>query len=469
MGTANRREFLKSSAGAAASLAAAAPAIAASSKSANGRIRVGIVGLRGRGRSLIQAFHELGKDNVEIVTFCDCDDNVLAERVSGYEQLSGKKLRTAKDMREVLDDQSIDVVGFATPNHWHALGTIWACQAGKDVYVEKPGSHNIYEGRKVVEAAAKYKRIVQHGTQNRSSPNIMEGIEQLKKGIIGRVYIARGIAYKKRRGFQQINEQPIPEGLNWDMWQGPAPYSPYSPERHRGWHLIFDYGNGDIGNQGVHELDIIRWGLDLDTHPDKVASMGGTYVDLGAQEYPQVHSAMFEWKNRNVLVTFETRSGYTNAEAGMGKEFIFLDKRNAVGVIFVGTEGYMIMPDYSSYYTFLGKKAEPGPKAEAGGMVAELAVPREQGPSAVGEGNISDLPHFESFIKAVRSRKESDLRAGPQDLHHSAALNHLANLSWRTGRMIHFDPKTEKCIGDEEANKLLTRNYRAPYVVPNKV
>ncbi len=463
MNGASRRRFLKTGA------ALGVPAFAASRRSANDRIRVAVVGLRGRGRSLIRAFHDLGGENVELVTLCDCDENVLGQRVADYEKLAGKKVKTAHDMREVFDDKTIDAVGFATPNHWHALGTIWACQAGKDVYVEKPGSHNIYEGRKVVEAARKYGRIVQHGTQNRSSPNIVEAIEQLKKGVIGRVYMARGIAYKKRRGFRQIREAPVPKGLDWDMWQGPAPYRPYARERHRGWHLLFDYGNGDIGNQGVHELDIIRWGLGLDEHPVKIASMGGVWVDRGAQQYPQIQAVMYEWKDRDVLVTFETRSGYTNPEAGMGKEYIFLDKRNAVGVIFLGTDGYMILPDYSSYYTFLGKKAEPGPKAEAGGMVRRLAVPRTMGPSAVGAGNIANLPHFRSFIKAVRSRKESDLRAGPEDLHYSSALPHLANIAWRTGRMVHFDSKAEKCIGDEEANRLLTRDYRAPYVVPEKV
>ncbi len=465
----NRREFMKSSAGAAGLSALGAPAVAATRRSPNDRIRVGIIGLRGRGRSHIAAFHELADQNVEIATFCDVDQTVLNQRLADYEKLSGRKVAACNDMRRIFDDASIDAVSFATPNHWHSLGTIWACQAGKDVFVEKPGSHNIFEGRQLVKAARKYQRIVQHGTQNRSSPNIVEGIRKLKEGVIGRVYMARGIAYKKRRGFQKIVEKPIPKGLDWDMWQGPAPYEPYATERHRGWHLLFNYGNGDIGNQGVHELDIIRWGLDLDTHPSKVASMGGVYVDLGAQQYPQVHAVMYQWAGRDLLVTFETRSGYTNAEAGMGKEFIFLDKRNAVGVIFLGTEGYMIMPDYSSYYTFLGKKAEPGPKAEAGGMVRQLAVPREKGPSAVGEGNITNLPHFASFIKAVRSRKESDLRAGPEELHYSSALAHLANIAWRTGRSIQFDPKAERCVGDAEANKLLTRDYRQPYVVPQKV
>ena len=235
---------------------------------------------------------------------------------------------------------------------------------------------------------------------------------------------------------------------------------------------MFDYGNGDLGNQGVHELDIMRWGLDLDDHPTKVAAMGGVYVDKGAQQYPQVHSIMYEWKDRDLLVSFETRSGYTNAEAGMGDEFIFLDKKNAVGVIFIGTEGYMIFPDYSSYYTFLGKKAEPGPKAEAGGMVQQLAVPRVKGPNAsdgTGVGNIHNSAHFENFLKAVRSRKESDLNAGPKELHYSSTMAHLANISWRTGRMIHFDPKKEQCAGDAEANRLLTRDYRAPYVVPEEV
>jgi predicted dehydrogenase len=470
----NRRNFLKSSAGAAAGLAAAPKAKAANilpnQASPNDRIRVAIVGLRGRGRSLMKAFHKLElKGQCEVVTLCDCDENVLSERVPAYESEAGKKVQTCKDMRYIMEDESIDVVGMATPNHWHSLGAIWACQAGKDVYVEKPGSHNVFEGRKLIEAAHKYGRIVQHGTQNRSSPNIIEAINQLKNGVIGRVYIARGIAYKKRQGFQQINFTPVPAGLNWDMWQGPAPYSKYAKERHRGWHLIFDYGNGDLGNQGVHELDIIRWGLDLNRHPNKIASIGGVYVDRGEQEYPQVHSTMYQWEGRDVMVSFETRSGFTNAEGGMGKEFIFLDKRNAVGVIFVGTEGYMIIPDYSSYYTFLGKKAEPGPSADAGGLQRRLAVPRDPGPSAVGEGNISDDPHFESFIKAVRSRNESDLRAGPDELHYSSALAHLANISYRTGRMIHFDPDAEKCIGDEDANGLLTRTYREPFVVPDSV
>lgn len=449
----NRRTFLQ---------LATAAAIGPARLSANDRIRVALVGLRGRGRDLIQSFHELAAENVEIAVLCDVDETVLGERAAGYEQLSGRKAQTANDMRRVFDDKSIDAVGFATPNHWHALGAIWACQAGKDVYVEKPGTHTVLEGRKVVEAAAKYKRIVQHGTQNRSSPNIIEAVEKLKEGVIGRVYMARGIAFKRRSPMGRHVEQAVPAGLNWDAWSGPAPARPYSKLRHRGWHYLFDYGNGEIGNQGVHELDIIRWALDLDVHPTKIASMGGTFIQRDDQQYPQVQAAMYEWASRDVLVTFETRSGYTNAEAGMGVQYPFLDKRNVVGVIFVGTDGYMILPDYSSYYTFLGEKGEPGPSSSQ-------AVPRQEGPSKAGAGDIANLPHFRNFVQAVRSRNPRDLTAGPEDLHLSSALPHFANIAWRTGRTLQFDPAKERFTGDEEANRLLTREYRAPCVVPKQV
>jgi predicted dehydrogenase len=447
MSESNRRQFLKSS----AVLLAGFPAIAANSKSANDRIRVAIVGLRGRGRDHIASFHALAGDNVEIATLCDVDQSVLDQRVSDYEKLSGKKVPTANDMRRVLDDKSIDAVGFATPNHWHALGTIWACQAGKDVYVEKPGTHDFVEGKRIIDAARKYSRIVQHGTQNRSSPNIVEGVQKLKDGLIGKVYLARGIAFKgPRPNIGVIEGEATPPGLDWDKWQGPAPAKPYSKVIHKFWHQLWDYGNGDIGNQGVHELDIMRWALDLKTHPTKVASMGGAFIRKDSEQAPQVQTVMYEWAGRDVSFTFETRSGVTNTEAGMGAEFPFLDKKNVVGVIFVGTEGYMIFPDYSSYRTFMGPKRTPGP-------------------SKVGEGDIANTPHFANFIKAVRSRKPAELAAGPEELHLSAALPHFANIAYRTGRMLHFDSKAEKFTGDEEANRLLRRQYRAGFAVPDKV
>ncbi len=446
-----RRDFVRSSAAAVAGLSLlGAPAPAASRLSPNDRIRLAIIGLRGRGAELMRSFHALADPNVEVAALCDVDEPILLQRAAEYEKLWEKKPLTFNDTRQVLEQKTIDAVVLATPNHWHALGTVWACQAGKDVYVEKPGSHNIFEGRKVVEAARKYNRIVEHGTQNRSSPNIVEAIQKLKEGVIGRVYLARGIAYKTRGPLGRLEPVAVPAGLNWDAWQGPAPDQPYARLRHRGWHLLWDYGNGDIGNQGVHELDIMRWALDLDTHPTKIAAMGGHYIYQDDQQAPHVHAAMFEYQGRDLLLTFETRSGFTNDEAGMGTTYPFLDKRNVVGVIFIGTEGYMILPDYTSYYTFLGRERTPGPRS-------------------VGAGDIANLPHLANFLQAVRSRKPADLAADARQLHLSSALPHLANIAYRTGRMLRFDPQTERFVRDEEANRLLTRQYRKPYVVPEKV
>lgn len=434
----------------------AAPAFAGSNaaKGPNDRVRIALVGLRGRGRDLIKCFGDAAKQNVEIATVCDVDESVLNERAAGIEQTFGQKPLRVTDMRRVLDDASIDAIAIATPNHWHALATVWACQAGKDVYCEKPGTHTYWEGLKVMEAAQKYQRIVQHGTQNRSSANIMEGVRQLKAGVIGRVHLARGVAYKYRASIPKPKATPKPDGLDWDRWLGPAPSVPYSPGAHRssgnGWHLMWEYGAGEIGNQGVHELDIMRWALDLNEHPTKVASFGGAYVHRDGQECPQVQSTMFEWAGRDLLATFETRGGYTNTEAGMGAEYPFLDHQNVVGNLFIGSEGYMIMPDYTSFYTFLGRK-------------------REKGPSAVGSGLIETMPHVENFLAAVRSRKAGELRAGPEELHRSSTLAHFANISVRTGRTVYFDAKAGEFQGDAAASALLRRRYRAPYVLPEKV
>ena len=448
-----RREFLR-----AAAFAAAAPAFAANRLGANERIRVAVVGVRGRGKSAISAFTKLaGSHNVELVGLCDVDGPVLDERLTEYEKANGQRLTRWTDMRRVLDDPSIHAVSFATPNHWHALGTVWALQAGKHVYCEKPGTHTYEEGKKVVEAARKYGLVVQHGTQNRSSPNIVEAIRRLQEGVIGRVYLARGVAYKSRADVGRITPEPVPAGLDWDAWLGPAAKVPYSKRRQSSpaggsWHLLWDYGNGEIGNQGVHELDIMRWGLGLDEQPSKVVSMGGNFVHPASeQDSPQVQAMAYEYAGRDLMMTFETRSGLTNTEAGMGDEYPFLDKKNVVGVIFVGTEGYMIIPDYSSYHTFLGPK-------------------REKGPSATGAGDIADVPHYENFLEAVRAGDPKRANAGPLDLHYSSALAHFANISQRTGRMVHFDAKKEVFAGDEEATRMLRREkYRAPYTMPEKV
>ena len=392
----NRRTFMKSAGVAAGAAAFAAPAIARSNQSANDRFRVAVVGLGGRGRhSHCGALREMVKENVEIAALCDCDENRMNATAAEQEKFSGKKPALFKDYKKLLEDKSIDGVALATPNHWHALQTIWACQAGKDVYCEKPGSWCIAEGRKMVEAARKYQRMVQHGTQCRNSPKIREGIAKLQEGVIGRVYGARGIAFKYRAGGKRV-EEPVPATVDWDAWVGPAKYEPYTKLAVHRWRFLRNFGNGEIGDQGVHQLDIIRWGLGLKTHPVKAMSLATCNFrptsdeDTGGQ---QIFACVYKGadEGRDLVVQFETRDGYTNPEAGMGTTYPFVDHRNCCGVIFLGTEGYMIIPDYSSYYVFLGRKHEPGPNASVAGAP------------------MMDLDQFQNWYKAVRSRDYNDL------------------------------------------------------------
>ena len=420
--------------------------------SRNDVIRVAIIGMGGRAQAHARAILELEQDPdvpVELVGVCDCDSSKLGKAVDGWSERAGRSLRGYDDLRRVLDDPNIDAVSMATPNHWHSLGVIWACDAGKDCYVEKPGSHNIVEGRAMVQAAAKSGRIVQHGTQCRSSPNIREGIEKLHQGIIGDVYFARGIAYKIRGNLGQHAPRPVPAGLNWDAWCGPAAVRPFSNFNHRRWHWVWDYGNGEIGNQGVHQMDILRWGLKRDSHPMQASSVGTNYmqeqVHKSSAETPGVLSTSLKWDD-GMMVEFEVRDWYTNAEAGFRDRYPFVQKDFPVGAIFLGTEGTMIIPDYSSYYTFLGRE-------------------REEGPSASEPGSpISDTPHFKNWLQAIVSQDASKLNAPIKHGHYSSALCHLANIAYRVDRTVAFDPESESIANDEAANALLTRPARPGYV-----
>ncbi len=422
-------------------------------RAANDRIRVAVVGLNRRGVDHIRCFHQLAQEqNVDLAALCDVDEAVLDRNLAYYEKLSGKRVKRVIDLRDLLADPSIDAVSYATPNHWHALGTIWACQAGKDVFLEKPASHTIREGREMILAARKFNRIVQHGTQSRSNPAMQEGVRKLQEGVIGEVYMARGMAYKWRGSIGRIREGPVPPGVHYDLWVGPAPLRPFAPQRfHIHWHYLWDYGNGEIGNQGVHQLDVLRWGLALNTHPTWVQSMGGCYVHKDDQETPNTQVACYQYQGRRLLLQFDVRPWITNREAGIGESYPSRGEDNVVGVIFYGSEGYMVMPDYSSYYTFLGRSRRPGPKGEC---------PRDPGTS---------LDHFRNFLQAMRSRKHADLTADIAEGHLSAALAHLAGIAYRTRRTLRFDPETERFPDDEEANRLLTRTYRAPYVLPERI
>ena len=396
------------------------------------KVRLAVIGVNGRGWNHVESVMKL--PDAEITMLCDVDDAVLERRATQFQRTYGKTVKTERDMRKVFENKEIDAVTVATPNHWHALATIWACQAGKDVYVEKPGSHNVFEGRKMVEAAQKYQRIVQHGVQLRSSEAIREGVDLLRKGVIGNVYMARGLVYRWRPSIGKKPDEPTPPGLNWDMWQGPAQERPFSRRIvHYNWHWTWEYGNGDVGNQGTHETDMCLWGLGVGL-PERITAMGDKFLWDDDKVTPELVTSLYHYPKEKKMIQFEVRHWCTNEEEGI-----------TVGNIFYGSEGYMLIRHYDAYEVYLGQKREPGPKRKAGG------------------------DHFANFLKAVRSRKPGDLNAPVETAHTASALAHLGNIAFRMGRVLTFDPKTEKFVGDREADKLLTRKYRPPYVVPDKV
>ena len=403
---------------------------------ANDRVRVGVCGLHGRGKDHIDAFARV--PHVEIAALCDVDESVLNKR---REELGGRP-RTFVDIRQLLDDPTIDAISIATPNHWHALMGIWACQASKDVYIEKPCSHNLWEGRQLVRAAQKYRRIVQHGTQSRSAPAMIDAIKHVRGGTFGEIYMARGLCFKRRDTIGHAEVEPVPRGVDYNLWTGPAPLKPFTRNRfHYNWHWLFDTGNGDLGNQGVHQIDAARWGLGVG-FPNRICAMGGHFMFDDDQETPNTQISAFHYPDEKKMLVFEVRHWMTNPE-----DVGTLNKSdsNSIGVIFYGSDGYMVIPSYTAYKVFLGKKREPGPEKNKGG------------------------DHYLNFISAMRSRKTEDLHAPAVEGHQSAALCHLANIAYRTRKALEFDPKAERFVGDNAANAMLTREYRKPYVVPDKV
>lgn len=441
----HRRDFIKTSAATAATLGFN---IKSRAGSPNDTIRVAVVGFRAQGNAHIREYAKM--PNVEIAALCDVDETVLKKGCGEVEKASGKKPKEYADLRKLLEDKSIDAISIATPNHWHSLMGIWACQAGKDVYVEKPCSHSYWEGKQLVAAARKYNRIVQHGTNSRSTAALREGMQKLREGVIGDVYMARGLCFKWRDTIGKKPDAPAPAGVDYDLWLGPAPKRSFNPNRfHYNWHWNWDYGNGDIGNQGIHEMDICRWGLGV-TLPTKVFSMGDHFMFDDDQQTPNTQIANLEFNQggKKKIIVFEVRHWLSNNEAGIGQrrdDKGLVTDSNCIGNIFYGSEGYMAIEGYNSYKTFLGKKQEPGPSRREGGS------------------------NWENFIKAVRSRKREDLNAEIEEGHQSSALMHLANISYRLGRSLDFDPVKEQIVKDAEANGMLRDKYRAPFVVPEKV
>ena len=484
-----RRRFLRDSLLAVAAFKAWPLGAQSSVKSrvigANEDIRVAIVGLNGRGKNHIEALTKL--KGARLVALCDVDTAVLGKELSSA-TAGGEKIEGYTDIRKLLESKDVDAVSFATPHHWHALGAIWAAQAGKDVYVEKLASHNVWEGRKMVEAARKYDRIMQVGTQCRSSVGLQEAIAWLREGHLGKIIRACGLCYKRRDSIGKTSgPQPVPETINYDLWCGPAPNEP--PRRnskkngpvHYEWHWFWEYGNGDLGNQGIHQMDIARWVLGEAEVSPRVFSIGGRlgYDDDGVT--PNTQIVFHDYKAAPLI--FEVRGLPASGDASKMDDY----HGASIGVVVDCEGGSMVIPSYTKAIVY----------DQAGKEIKTY----DEG------GN-----HFENFIQAVRSRKAADLHADILEGHISAALVHTGNISLRLGKsmspgethaakvdrdmaeslarmkdhlgankvdlhqtplmegeVLKMNPKTERFTNNDSANQMLTREYRKPFVVSEKV
>ncbi len=447
----HRRKFIKESTYTAGGLFVAPAFIKNFVKNGpNDRVNIALAGISGKrpyvrgmipGRGLA---HMNGYSKVPgaiITHLCDVDERLFPEASSLVETLFEAKPKTEPDFRNLLDNKDIDVISIATPDHWHALHTIWACQAGKDVYVEKPVCHNLSEGRKMVQAARKYNRIVEAGICYRSSVPVKEATKFIHEGKLGKVYMAKGFVYSYRPTIGHIEDSPIPEGVHWDRFLGPAPYRPFNENRFLyTWHWFWDTSTTEFGNNGIYRMDTIRWALNKKTHPVKITCTGGKFCRDDDQEVPNTLLATYEYED-GMIIQNEIRSLYTNPEGlpDSGSCFIYSD------------QGWMTISS-SGFKTYFGQKNEPGP-----------SLSREELPGEVGSNG------WENFIKSVRSGRREDLDNDILEGHMSAALGHLGVISYRTGRKLVFDPSTEKFVNDKEADKYLTREYRKPYVLPDQV
>jgi predicted dehydrogenase len=477
--TVNRRRFLKSSAAAGAAFAMVNPIHKV--LGANDEIRVGVVGFRSRGKSHIDGFSNL--PGVRLVALCDVDLDVLEQGVERYSK-PGQKLKAYSDYRRLLEDREIDVVSIATPNHTHSLISVEAILAGKDVYVEKPVSHNVWEGQQIVNAARKHNKIVQTGTQCRSNPGMQEAVQYLQKGQLGKIRVARGLCYKRRKSIGKVNgPQAVPKNIDFDIWTGPAPLKPLMREKlHYDWHWVRDTGNGDLGNQGIHQMDIARWVLGEDNLSPEVFSIGGRlgYIDDGDTANTQIVFHNYE----KAPLIFEVRGLGSYAQNNERPNYRGVE----VGLVVDCENGYMVIPSYSTAtaYEHNGKEIR---KFSGGG------------------------DHFANFIQGVRSRKREDLNADIWEGHVSSALCHTGNISYylggnaspgqileeikgdalaaeSIGRMLEhiqvndadlnatpvtfgqhlkMDATRTAFLGNDRANEMLTRVYRKPFVVPTIV
>lgn len=450
-----RRTFLKNSTITTGAIAAAPAYIPAMiSNSPNERINVAVVGIAGerertrgiiRGRGIIHIKNYSEIPNVVVKTICDVDERLFPANEKLVEELFGSKPNKEIDFRNILDDKDIDVVSLASPDHWHALQTVWACQAGKDVYVEKPVSHNLAEGRKMVEAVEKYDRIVQSGICYRSSKAVKEGIQLIHDGILGKAYMARGITWRYRVPIGLFADSPVPDGVNWDLFLGPAAFRPYNVNRFLyHWHWFWDTGTAEIGNNGIYRMDTARWALNKNTHPVKVHCTGGLFGrDPREQDTPNMMDVTYEYQD-GTLIQNEMRGLPTNPE-GMPED-------NPVRCFVYGEKGWMAIGG-NSYKVYFGQKSEPGPAK------SDDDFPQEE----LSNG-------WKNLIDCVRSGRKQDLDNPMIEGHLSASLCHLGIASYRAGGLqLSFNPDKERFVDHPEADRFLTREYRRPYTMPKNV
>ncbi len=447
----NRRQFLGGSTrgllGAYAATLPLAVKKSVSAASANERIVFGLIGLGGRGVSLMRTF--LGRSDVEFAYLCDVDERRRDEVVRALRSRESRTPRRVSDLRQVLEDKDVDAVIVATPDHWHGLATIMACQAGKDVYVEKPPSHNVWEGRKIVEAARRYKRIVQVGTQNRSAPYVHKALEYVHGGNLGKIALCKVFNMKSGGPWRMGGEGKQPEGLDWNRWLGPAPERPYNERiHHGGWHCLWDFSGGDMADDGIHQLDIGRWLIGKD-YARSVHCSGGNFAFKDDREVPDTQIVTYDFDG--LVMTFELTqwAPYMSKTPGdiRGSDRFPYWPQNSTRVEFYGTKEQMIMGRHGGGWQVLTGDGKP--------------VAQEY-------GRPGDAPHRDNFIECIRSRKlpTADIEEG----HRSAVLVHLANISYRVGgRKLIFDARTETFVDDDQANKLIKREYREPFVIPERV
>ena len=438
----NRRHFVLSS---------AAMGLAGHAYGANDRVRVAVVGVRGQGGSHLQAYGRM--PGVEVAAICDIDERILDNRIAQVEKSSGKKPERYTDIRKLLENKDIDAISIATPNHSHTLQTIWSLQAGKHVYCEKPCSHNIFESKQIVAATRKYGKLVQHGVNARSHGGPMEAVSKMREGLIGDVYMARGLCFKRRDTIGRAVVEPVPPGVHYDLWLGPAPKREFTKNRfHYTWHWFWDYGNGDFGNQGIHELDIARWGLGV-KYPTKVMAMGSKFMFDDDQETPNTMNVAYEFNEggKKKMMTFEVRHWDSNTEGQSG-----------VSNSFYGSEGYLQIDGYNKYQSWIGKFVGETMPGQGAGLRRNRQI--EPGPQKTEGGS-----NWANFIAAVRANDKKVQNNEIEEGAISSTLMHLGNISYRLGRAINFDPVKLEITGDKEAAAMMTRNYRAPFVVPSKV